>query len=119
MLSQPAWAPLETDIPRALFNHGEQVTEIPDGATIIAGDAICPTQIIQFGSRLLGIQAHPEYTVRYQDALMSLNVQVTPLALAEARRRTRDARLTEQMLGTWVRNFIMYARANSPVKETI
>ena len=118
MQSYPVWAPRENEIPQALFNHGEQVTGVPEGATIIAGDAICPTQIIQFGPRLLGIQAHPEYTPAYQDALMLLNAKVTPEALTEARKRTQTAQLTEHMLGNWVSNFITYARAKCPEKRT-
>jgi len=118
MLLRPTWMPLEIETPQALFNHGEQVVSVPMGATIIAGDTICPTQVIQFSPRLLGIQAHPEYTSAYQDALMSLNAQVTPKALAEARRRTQEAQLTQNMLGAWVRSFIEHARASTLTTET-
>lgn len=117
MLLHPRWALPRSDMPQALFNHAEQVLDIPEGATIIAGDAICATQIIQYSPRMLGIQAHPEYSPHYQDALMSRSARVTPEALAEARIRTKQARLTHHMLGLWVRNFMMSAQANIPPKE--
>jgi GMP synthase-like glutamine amidotransferase len=116
MLSYPAWAASESDVPQALFNHSEQVLKVPLGATIIAGDAICPTQIIQFTPRLLGIQAHPEYCPAYQDALMELNSRVTPEALANARNRTQKAQLTEHLFGRWVRNFLI---GNIPAREIL
>ena len=31
MQSYPVWAPRENEIPQALFNHGEQVTGVPEG----------------------------------------------------------------------------------------
>jgi GMP synthase-like glutamine amidotransferase len=119
MVQSPAWAHPWDEAPCVLFNHGEYVAELPEGATLIARDATCPYQIVQFGPRLLGIQAHPEYSVSYQDALMALNPRVTPQMLSEARARTKSTSLSPRLLGLWVRNFIIAARACSSAKGLV
>lgn len=118
MMSYPGWADRMTVPPLLLFNHAEQVRRCPSGATIVAGDEICPTQIIQYSPSCLGFQAHPEYSKAYQDALMGLNPCVSEMERAEARLRTECATLAVRTASLWVRNFIQIANATLMQKET-
>jgi len=106
MKSRPAWALPFHAAPQLLFNHLEQVTLCPSGAITIAGDASCPNQMVQYRPRILGIQAHPEYALDYQDALMAQNSRVTSSALASARERTARVELNGPVLSSWITNFI-------------
>ena len=117
MVSYPDWADPMAVPPVLLFNHSEQVHRCPPGAKTIAGDEICPAQIVQYSPSSLGIQAHPEYSKEYQDALMALNPGIDEVALAEARRRTEAATLAVRTAGTWVRNFIQLSKVALMQKE--
>jgi len=47
---------------RAAFQtvHEDEVTTLPEGATLLAGNAHSPVQAFQHGQNLLGVQFHPE-----------------------------------------------------------
>ena len=48
----------------------DQVVTLPPNAIVLAGNAQCPNGIIQLGERMLGIQAHPEFSKAYDQFLM-------------------------------------------------
>lgn len=40
--------------------HGAEVSRLPEGAKILAGNSACPAQAIRWGRRAYGLQFHPE-----------------------------------------------------------
>ncbi len=40
--------------------HGAEVTKLPEGAAILAGNSACPAQAIRWGRRAYGLQFHTE-----------------------------------------------------------
>ena len=40
--------------------HEDQVTELPDGATLLASSELCRNQIYRLGTKSYGVQFHPE-----------------------------------------------------------
>lgn len=44
------------------FCHQDQVTQLPPGAVRLAGSAFCPNGMFVIDDKVLGIQAHPEFT---------------------------------------------------------
>lgn len=73
-----------------LFNHGEGVTKLPLGAKLLAGDCYCPVQVALYRQNALGIQAHPEYSCEYQEALMDLNQHLDLTQREEAKSRNQS-----------------------------
>jgi len=55
-----------------LFNHREQVTKLGPQAQVLASAAGCPIAMFSFREKAIGLQAHPEYTRDYQEALMNV-----------------------------------------------
>jgi GMP synthase-like glutamine amidotransferase len=55
-----------------LFNHREQVTKLGSQTQILASAAGCPISMFSFQEKAIGLQAHPEYTRDYQEALMEV-----------------------------------------------
>src|SRR6202008_4570730 len=55
---------------RMQYMHADQVTEPPDGATLLSEAPHCPVAMFQSGPRLLGIEAHPEFPAAYARALI-------------------------------------------------
>lgn len=52
------------------FMHQDQVTALPPGGVTLAAADHCPVAMLQVGC-LVGIQAHPEFTPPYTDALLA------------------------------------------------
>lgn len=52
------------------FMHQDQVTRAPDGAVVLACADHCEVAMFRVGA-MLGVQAHPEFTVAYAEALLT------------------------------------------------
>ncbi|HKE76533.1 MAG TPA: hypothetical protein VKB57_23150 [Acidimicrobiales bacterium] len=55
------------------FMHQDQVVAVPPGGTTLGAADHCPVAMQQVGT-LVGIQAHPEFTPAYTDALLTARV---------------------------------------------
>jgi GMP synthase-like glutamine amidotransferase len=89
-----------------IFNHSEQVVELPRSAQLLAGDRHCPAQMFSLGRTYLGIQAHPEYTTAYQEDLMSVAAGLSQEKRSDAVGRNRRARFEEAVTRSWIRKFV-------------
>ena len=69
--------------------HRDQVTVLPEVATVVASNATCPYAALAYGDRAFTVQAHPEYGDTFIDGLMrTRGPGVVPDALMqEARTR--------------------------------
>jgi len=56
-----------------LYMHQDQVVALPDGATVIGRTEHCPIAMLELGP-MLGIQAHPEFSATYVEALLDARV---------------------------------------------
>jgi GMP synthase (glutamine-hydrolysing) len=52
------------------FMHQDQVVEPPPGAEVLGRADHCPVALLAVGDRMMGVQAHPEFTGPYIDALL-------------------------------------------------
>jgi len=84
----------------------DQVLELPPNAIRLAGNEDCPNAIIQVGQRMFSIQAHPEFTKKYDQILMESRVgKINQEKVAEG-----VASLTKELdfllFRNWVANFL-------------
>lgn len=93
---------------RLLFNHRDQVVIPPQKAEIIAGDSLCPVQLFIMNNILLGIQAHPEYSIDYQEMLMKKLVEkVDENTIIQAKENNKKGVNGDNLLMLeWLANFI-------------
>jgi GMP synthase-like glutamine amidotransferase len=91
-----------------LYMHQDQVVALPDGAVVLGRTDHCPNAVLQVGP-MLGVQAHPEFSVDYVDALLDARVdRIGPDATALAKaslERVGDAKDAD-MLGRWIVEFL-------------
>lgn len=52
------------------FMHQDQVVAVPPGADVLGRADHCPVAMLRAGERMVGVQAHPEFTAAYADALL-------------------------------------------------
>jgi len=53
------------------FMHQDQVVELPPGAEVLGRADHCPVALASVGPTAMGVQAHPEFTRAYTDALLA------------------------------------------------
>jgi GMP synthase-like glutamine amidotransferase len=100
------WMQPSQDTLHLIFNHRDHVVEPPPGSVVLAGDEHCSVQMFALGGRVLGMQAHPEYSTRYQEALMSVASGLPRDALEDARRRNRAREPDVLTALRWIQRFI-------------
>ena len=72
--------------------HRDQVTKVPEGATVIASNAFCENAALLYKGKALTVQAHPEFRPDFIDGLM--RTRGPGLVPDDLMARARD-RLTE------------------------
>lgn len=50
--------------------HQDQVTQLPDGARVLARNGFCDNAIVAYGDTIWTVQPHPEFTAKYLGGLI-------------------------------------------------
>lgn len=71
---QEAWMdPFQPQL-NLLMMCQDQVHVLPPNATVLASTPACPVGIFRVGQRMLGVQAHPEFSKAYDQLLMETRI---------------------------------------------
>jgi GMP synthase-like glutamine amidotransferase len=92
-----------------LFNHKYGVVSLPKNAEIFAQtDSFIQMYAIE--NYFLGLQAHPEYSVRFQEKLMEKTFQNdnNPLVVSAKIRNQTDIDFSVKTINQWIYNFIAH-----------
>lgn len=68
--STPSWLQSPAHDVSLLCSHRDQVVALPPHATLLASNDFCPNAALYIDQRVLGFQAHPEFTKAYAEALL-------------------------------------------------
>ena len=70
VIQREAWMePFQSEF-NLLMSCQDQVLELPPDSTVLAETADCSVGMFRVGERMLGMQAHPEFSVAYMRALL-------------------------------------------------
>ncbi|MEY2565975.1 MAG: hypothetical protein QOE35_504 [Actinomycetota bacterium] len=99
------WMQPRRDACRLHFMHQDQVTKAPDGAVVLGCTDHCEVAMFRVGA-MLGVQAHPEFTVAYAEALLTdrterIGGDRSAEALASLTTPTDEA-----VVGRWMASFL-------------
>jgi len=87
----------------------DQVVQLPENSTVLAGNEKCPVGIFRVGKTMLGIQAHPEFSKEYDRLLMENRIDRMGESVVksgvESLRKDVDAVLIRE----WVKRFIGFS----------
>ncbi|MBF9232595.1 glutamine amidotransferase-related protein [Microvirga alba] len=90
--------------------HQDQVTELPEGATVIASSPFCQNAILAYGDRALTFQAHPEFAPEFLaellDALESNGLPKEVIADARTGLGNAERKTESTLAAQWVLNFL-------------
>lgn len=73
--SQPQWMEPPLDSLQLLISHQDQVTRLPENATLLATSDFCPNAAYHIEDQVLCFQGHPEFIHDYSRALLELRQQ--------------------------------------------
>ncbi|MFT5781908.1 MAG: GMP synthase-like glutamine amidotransferase [Pseudomonas sp.] len=111
LLEQPEWMSPRLEHLDLLVFHQDQVTQLPDNATLLASSQFCPNAAYRIGDQVLCFQAHPEFVDDYELALLNLRREF----LGEARYQQALASMSVQHHGVvvaqWMLRFVEQQRA--------
>lgn len=103
--SAPSWMQPHLSSYNLLYLHQDQVESLPEDAQIIASTDHCPIAAITIGEHMLGIQAHPEFTTGFVDAVLtSLAGRIAEESI-EAARGTLGQTTHEGVIAQWIQAF--------------
>lgn len=71
----PAWMSPTQERINLLMMCQDQVHQLPPDSTVLASANDCPVAMFRVGQRMLGVQAHPEFPLPYEEALMRSRVE--------------------------------------------
>ena len=93
--------------------HQDQVTEVPDGAEVVASSAFCPAAALRYGDRALTLQAHPEFGHDVTEAFLGLVAgdPAYPGALLDQARDGLARPLDTTPVVDWLADFLSAAAA--------
>ncbi|QLC74642.1 amidotransferase [Pseudomonas sp. LPB0260] len=72
---QPAWMTPVLEELTLLISHQDQVTKLPDNATLLASSDFCPIAAYCIGDQVLCFQGHPEFVHDYSKELLEIRQQ--------------------------------------------
>lgn len=103
-----------------LASHKDQVSQMPDGAKLIATSDFCPVGGFVIGDKVLTLQGHPEFEKAYSRDLMvmrreMIGEEVFELGVASLEKDTDD-----DVVGHWIINFVAAdsAAAGAPARDS-
>lgn len=93
------------------FMHQDQVVRLPESGVTLGDSDHCPVAMFRVGETMLGIQAHPEFTKDYSEALILDRVERIGEAKARAALSSLDQATDEAAVAMWFVEFLTHYRA--------
>lgn len=94
--------------------HQDQVTDLPEGATVHASSDFCANAIMAVGPRILTVQPHPEFPDSVIDTLIETRGKALPPDLAENARAQLGAANDSHLIADWLADVLEGADATRP-----
>lgn len=91
---------------RLYFSHQDQVIDLPNNAERLASDAFCPNLMYAIEDQVLGLQAHPEFTVDIMADIETMVGDRLPDNIAETHGAITPQPGDNPMFANWIVNFL-------------
>jgi GMP synthase-like glutamine amidotransferase len=109
VVQEEAWMRPAQPACRLQYMHRDQVVRLPENAVLLGQSAHCPAAMLRVGKTMLGIQAHPEFSADYVEALLLDRVaRIGEGRVREAQAGLRQA-TDENTVAKWIAEFLKSA----------
>ena len=100
------WMEPAADACHLHFMHQDQVTRAPADAVVLGRADHCEVAMFRVGDTMLGVQAHPEFTVAYAEALLTDRTERIGGDQAAAALASLTIPTDEAVVARWVARFL-------------
>jgi len=106
IIKQEKWMqPFQNSV-RLLMMCQDQVVQLPENSTVLAGSEKCPVGIFRVGETMLGIQAHPEFSKPYDQLLMEIRIDRMSESVVKKGVDSLKKDVGSGLIRDWVMRFI-------------
>ena len=92
--------------------HQDQVTELPDGARVLGGNAFCTNGILEYGDNIWTVQPHPEFKSDFVGGLIEKRGRgVVPDPILDAASNALDQPIDTDEIASFMASFLKKVRA--------
>lgn len=91
---------------RLLYMHQDQVVALPSDSVVLGSTDHCEKAVIQVGTTMLGLQAHPEFPAEYVEALLKAREERIGHDVVDAALASLDAPRDEPTAVEWMLRFL-------------
>jgi GMP synthase-like glutamine amidotransferase len=84
----------------------DQVVEMPENSRLLAQSKDCSIAMFSVGESMLGIQAHPEFSKKYEKALMLDRIDRVGEFRVQKALESLEKSIDKDLIATWIFNFI-------------
>jgi len=105
VLSQEPWMQPCAETFNLLVSHQDQVTQLPEGAKLLASSDFCPNAAYRIGDQVLCFQGHPEFTHDYSRDLLNLRREALGEAIYQAGIDSLDKEQQGAQIAEWMMRF--------------
>ena len=91
---------------RLQFMHQDQIAQLPPDGITLGSAPHCPIAIFRVGRKMLGIQAHPEFTPDYVEALLDDRVALIGAEKCAAAQASLRQTTDEGLVARWIAEFL-------------
>jgi GMP synthase-like glutamine amidotransferase len=89
-----------------LMSCQDQIQVLPPNSKVIAKAPKCPVGMIQIGSKMLGIQGHPEFTVDYDKYLIKSRATLLGESIVKNGIDSLKQPKHNDIVGNWINEFL-------------
>lgn len=102
---EPWMKPFQHDY-KLLMMCQDQIVALPPGSQVLATTVACPVGMLRVGERMLGLQAHPEFPVSYEKALLQDRVGRIGAKKVRTGVESLAMPLDARVMAGWIKNFL-------------
>ena len=108
VLQREKWMmPYQTNL-NLLMMCQDQVQVLPEGGEVLAQTDVCPVGVFKVGGHMLGVQAHPEFSKKYDQALMELRLERMGTEVVNAGIASLQQPVDKNIIAQWILQFLYF-----------
>jgi GMP synthase-like glutamine amidotransferase len=111
LAEQPAWMTPAVDELTLLISHQDQVTQLPENATVLASSEFCPIAAYRIEDQVLCFQGHPEFIPDYSRALLDIRQKCIGERLYQQGLASLEHPHHGPTVAEWIMRFVAGGRA--------
>jgi GMP synthase-like glutamine amidotransferase len=114
---QPEWMTPTLDELALLISHQDQVTALPENATLLASSPFCPIAAYAIGEQVLCFQGHPEFVADYSRALLNIRQKCIGDHLYEKAMASLEHEHHGLTVAEWMMRFVAHGKTARPTRS--